>query len=294
MDPEKLCNLTEESVEGIGRVWYIDSGIFLKGEQIRKVRPKTVIRGPDLLVRVIEMLPVLIEGLLGRKVLPFHEPLIEELSEIVFTYERECSSDRQKFLPCFEFRFQSEIPSQYRLLMKVAHLDRDIGKDLSHALSAVENHSVDGEALCFQLRPCIPIHRWAFSLYEPEEDVSFQIRRAEDEDTVPSHEERDVGDEDEELRRDGIMIRYGLVEPFPDSLDIESERPCQLRKRLLAPDVFLPKIRMPALRLFRALKLFPAAYALIPLSPSPFPVLFCFGRTCRTAFFCASYSMVLS
>jgi len=37
------------------------------------------------------------------------------------------------------------------------------------------------------------------------------------------------------------MIRYSLVEPLPDCLYIESERPCQLRKCLLAPDVFLPK-----------------------------------------------------
>lgn len=37
------------------------------------------------------------------------------------------------------------------------------------------------------------------------------------------------------------MFRYDSIKMFLDRLYIESERPCQLRKCLLAPDVCLPK-----------------------------------------------------
>jgi len=184
MDPEELFHLAEESVERIGRIRHIESGIFLKGEQVRKVVPKTVIRGPDLLVRVVEMLPVLIEGLLGKKVLPFRIPLVEELSEIVLTDERECPSDRQQFPSRLKLRFQREIPSQYRFLMKVTHLDGNVGKDLSHAFSAVEDDGLKDKSLCFQLFPCFSVHCRIFSADESPEDILPELRRPEDKHTV--------------------------------------------------------------------------------------------------------------
>lgn len=143
-----------------------------------------MIRGSDLFVRVVKMLPVLIEGLLGKKVLPFCMPLVEELSEIVLTDERERPSDRQQFLPRFEFRFQREIPSQYRFLMEVTHLDGNVRKDLSHALSAVEDDGLKDKSLCFQLFPCFSVHCRIFSTDESPEDILPELRRPEDEHTV--------------------------------------------------------------------------------------------------------------
>lgn len=294
MDPEELFQLAEESVQGIGRIRDIKLGMTLICKEIREICPKAPVCRTYPFVRVVKMFPVLVEGLLGEKVLPFHMPLIKESFEVLLLRVGENLSKCGKFPPCLKFRFQREIPPQYLSLVKMAHLDGNVGKDLSHALSAVEDHGFDSEALSFQFDSRVPIYRRILSLHEPEEDVSFQPWRTEDEDAVPSREVGDIGDEDERLRRNGTSVRHGFVEVSSDRLDIGSECPCQLRKRLLAPDVFFPKIQMSALGLFHALKLLPTAYAFIPLDTSPLPILLRLGRTRWAVFFCASYSMVLS
>ena len=52
-------------------------GIPLKGEQVRKIVSETVIRGSDLLVRVVEMFSVIGIRPFFQKILPSKEPLLE-------------------------------------------------------------------------------------------------------------------------------------------------------------------------------------------------------------------------
>ena len=229
-------------------------------------------------MRVVPVLPVALEGLLFQKIFPPFEPLIEKFSEIVFTDEGECPSDREQFLSRRKLRFRGEIPLQDLFLMEMAHLDMDVRKDLSHASSAVEDDGLEGEALRFQFFPRFPVHRRVLAFHESPENIPLQSRRPEHEHAVTTGEERDIGDEDEGLRESFFLFENNRIELFLDPWDTPSVLLRELCQRLLVPHVFFPKIQMFALRLSIVLELLPASQTFVPLDSIPLSILLYFCR----------------
>lgn len=265
-------------------------GIFLKSEQVREIVFQTVVRGTDLLVGIVPVLPVALGSLLLQEIFPPFEPFIQELFETFLIHERERLSDRQEFLPRFELRFQREIPSQDRFLMEVTHLDGNVRKDLSHAPSAIKDDSPEDEANLLQLFSRFPVHRRIFSADESPEDILPELRRPEYEHAVTAREERDIGGEDERLRVDMILFRNNTIQTFLDPWNTPSVLFRKLRERLLVPDVLFPKIQMSMLRPPFPLKLETAVYAFISLNTPSSSVPY----DCRSIAFMALFLYVIA
>ena len=111
MDPEELFQLTEESVERIGRIWDIKLGMALIREEIRKIDTEAPVCRTHPFMRVVIVSPIIVEGLLGEEVLPFRVPLVEESFKVFLIRVGENLSECGKFLPRLKFRFRREVAS---------------------------------------------------------------------------------------------------------------------------------------------------------------------------------------
>lgn len=163
--------------------------------------------------------------------------------------------------------------------MEVAHLYRNIGKDLSHASFPIQDDALENEALHFQLFPCVPIHLCILASHERPENILAELRRPKYEYAVASGKERNVGDEDDGLSLDGAMLWIRRVQLFLNPRDASAILLSKLREGLLVPHVFFPKNRVSSLRLLHALEAPATEETFVPLDTSSFSVFFGIART---------------
>ncbi len=97
--------------------------------------------------------------------------------------------------------------------------------------------------------------------------------KEEDEDTVPSREERDIGDQDEGLRENLLLFRNNAIQTFPNPGNTPSVLLRKLHERLFFPDMVFPKIQTSPLWLLHALKALATKEAFVSLKVSLFSIL---------------------
>lgn len=204
MDPEEFFHLVEKAIETVSSIRYPKLRGAFEGKEVWKVCYETAIGGADSLVCIVPVFSIFQIRPFFQEPFPFSIPFFEELHEIFFTDEGEGSPESRQFLTGLELRLRREIPLQDGPLVEVAHLDRKVGEDLSHAFSAIQDHVLEDKPLCFELFPRPPIHLRLFSFHEMEENVAFEFRRTEHQHPVTSGEERDIGCENERLRGDRV------------------------------------------------------------------------------------------
>ena len=228
---------------------------------------------------------VFTESFFLEEILPLLIPFIEHRLKVSLRYERQRFPDGHQFLSGFKLWFGSEIPFQNGFLVEMAHLDRNVRKHFSHAFSAIENDGLDGETVCFQSFPRFSVHVRILSGNKFPEKFPSECRRAKHQHTITARKERNVSNENEWLMVCRFLFKNNGIQVFLNRWNTPMAMSGQLGKRLLAPDIPLPKIQMSALWLVFVLELFSTPQTFVPLNSSSFSILFYLGRMADTMLF---------
>lgn len=105
-----------------------------------------------------------------------------------------------QFNTCLEFRIVRQIPCNDLFLMEVTHLNRDIGKELSHPGSAIKNDRLNGISLLLQSNPSLSVYLGRFMVHFLGIEVLLKMGGTEDTDAEAPFEEGDIGDDDDRAR----------------------------------------------------------------------------------------------
>lgn len=129
-------------------------------------------------MRVVPASSFRIDGSFFQEAMPSLMPMLQSLGEIGFSCLAEIHDNSSQLFAGIQFGASGQIAVNDCLLMEVAHLNRNITKQLSHARPAVNNDGHDADACFLYCKPSFVILSNRLCLNPLTIEISSQVRIA--------------------------------------------------------------------------------------------------------------------
>lgn len=200
MHIEQVFQSAKVTIQRIRSIGNMQVRIALVGKQVRKIDGETPERRADPFVGVLPMPSIGMIGALFEKLTPLSKPQIKQLGKYGFVRNGESECQRAKLLACIKLGSGSKIPSDNCDLMKLAHLNRHVPKNLQQSSFSVYYRCLNDPPRVFQRMSRTIVLLRCFRSDFMEVDILFESCTPYHEDSISATEKGGINNGNDGLR----------------------------------------------------------------------------------------------
>jgi len=255
MDAYQFLQMGKASVKGVRGIGDGKLRILLVGKQIGQIGTYAAICRPQPLMGIVPSSRCRINGSFSEKQGPSVMPGIKGSGKILLMCFAEHCGKFFQFNAGLELRVVCQIPCHDLFLVEVAHLDGDVGEELSYSRSTVKHNGPYTIPLVLQGSSSLPVCINQLVGYFLCVEIFLKMGGTEDADPEISLEECCISNQDNGLRTGHAACRFTTPYPGTNPVLTSSIFDRQMSNGLALIYVFLPQLLFSSLLVLTALKL---------------------------------------